>query len=158
MEIDTPTNEQLQENNYDETYLHGLLTRISGLEKEQKLSRTQIQRLAADKKRIKQMLHDLAKERNTIKNRHAQQETINADLIVEIQNKALEEKKLRQQLEEIQRKAEEEINKLREERDVALALIENKTKNEHFLLKNRKLIIIGFIAVFAVCCVWFIFY
>jgi len=158
METHIPTDEQLQENNYDETYLHGLLIRISGLEKEQKLSRTQIQRLAADKKRIKQMLHELAKERNAIKDRHEKQETISSDLIIEIQNKVLEEKKLRQQLEEIQRKADEEIQKLKEERDAALALIKNKTKPNHFFQRHSTLIIVILIAVFIAFCVWLILF
>lgn len=130
MDTNTPIDEQLQENSQDEAYLNGLLGRISGLEKEQKLSRDQIQRLAADKKRIKQMLHDLAKERNNIKERNEQQQSINSTLLVEIQSKALEEKKLRQRVEEIQRQADEEIRKLREERDAALALIEGRSHLE----------------------------
>jgi hypothetical protein len=130
MTTNTPINEHIQENSQDEVYLSRLLVRISGLENEQKLSRDQIQRLAADKKRIKQMLHDLAKERNSIKERHEQQENINSTLLVEIQNKALEEKKLRQQVEEIQHQADEEIKRLREERDAALALIEGRAPSE----------------------------
>jgi uncharacterized membrane protein len=141
------TNNPDQENSQDKAYLNGLLVRISGLEKEQKLSRDQIQRLAADKKRIKQMLHDLAKERNSIKDRHDQQENINSTLLVEIQNKALEEKKLRQQVEEIQRQAEEEMRKLREERDAALALIEGRTPVEQltFYQRYNQLIFIMFL-------------
>lgn len=158
METHIPIDEQLQENNYDETYLHGLLTRISGLEKEQKLSRTQIQRLAADKKRIKQMLHELAKERNAIKTRHEKQETINSDLIIEIQNKGLEEKKLRQQLEEVQRKADEEIQKLKEERDAVLALIENKTKSTNFFQRHRTLVVVILISIFIAFFIWLILF
>ena len=144
MTTNTPINEQIQENSQDEVYLSRLLVRISGLENEQKLSREQIQRLAADKKRIKQMLHDLAKERNIIKERHEQQENINSTLLFEIQNKALEEKKLRQQVDEIQRQADEEIKRLREERDAALALVEGRSPAEKisFYQQHNSLIFI----------------
>jgi hypothetical protein len=134
------TNNPPQENNQEEAYLNGLLVRISGLEKEQKLSREQIQHLAADKKRIKEMLHNLAKEKNNIKNRHEQQESMNASLIIEIQNKALAEKKLRQQVEHIQKQAEEEIKKLKEERDAALALIEGRMTKQSFRQQYSQLI------------------
>jgi septal ring factor EnvC (AmiA/AmiB activator) len=136
------TNNPSQVNDQEETYLNGLLVRISGLEKEQKLSRDQIQRLAADKKRIKEMLHNLAKEKNNIKNRHEQQESMNASLIIEIQNKSLEEKKLRQQVEHIQKQAEEEIERLKEERDAALALIERKNAKQSFRQQYSQLIFV----------------
>jgi len=136
------TNSPDQENSYNEVYLNGLLVRISGLEKEQKLSREQIQRLVADKKHIKEMLHNLAKEKNNIKNRHEQQESMNASLIIEIQNKSLEEKKLRQQVEQIQKQAEEEIQRLRKERDAALALIEGRTAKQSFYKQYSQLIFI----------------
>jgi alanyl-tRNA synthetase len=136
------TNSPDQENSHNEVYLNGLLVRISGLEKEQKLSREQIQRLAADKKHIKEMLHNLAKEKNNIKNRHEQQESMNASLIIEIQNKSLEEKKLRQQVEQIQKQAEEEIKCLKEERDAALALIEGRTTKQPFYQQYYELIFI----------------
>lgn len=136
------TNNPPHENDQEEDYLNGLLVRISGLEKEQKLSREQIQHLADDKKRIKEMLHNLAKEKNNIKNRHEQQESMNASLIIEIQNKALEEKKLRQQVEQIQKQAEEEIQRLRKERDAALALIEGRVAKQSFRQQYSQLIFI----------------
>ncbi len=137
------TNNPSHENDQEEAYLNGLLVRISGLEKEQKLSREQIQHLAADKKRIKEMLHNLAKEKNNIKNRHEQQESMNASLIIEIQNKSLEEKKLRQQVEQIQKEAEEEIQRLRKERDAALALVEGRTTTKTFYQQHNQLIFIA---------------
>lgn len=131
------TNNPDHENAQYEDYLNGLLVRISRLEEEQKLSHDQIQRLAADKKRIKQMLEDFTKEYNNIKTRHAQQENINSTLLIEIQNRALEEKKLRKQVEEIQRQTQQEIQKLREERDAALALIEGRIPVEQPTFYHR---------------------
>jgi|WetSurMetagenome_2_1015567.scaffolds.fasta_scaffold293468_2 hypothetical protein len=128
MDTNNPLNEQTEETVLDEVYLNGLLVRISKLEKEQKLSRAQIQRLTADKKRIKQRLHELTKERSLInKNkRHEQPDSSSATLLIEIQNKTIEERKLRKQLEKIQYQTEQEIKKLREERDAALTLIEGR--------------------------------
>lgn len=147
MNTNIPVDKHPQKNDQDEAYLNGLLVRISELEKEQKLSRTQIQRLATDKKRIKEMLHELAQERNNIKNRHEQQESVNSNLIVEIKNKALEERKLRQQMKQIQKQAEQEIKKLKEERDTALALIKKQTVKIPFYQQHKLILIITVIVV-----------
>lgn len=148
METHNPT----QHNSQDEAYLNGLLVRISSLEKEQKLSRTQIQRLADDKKRIKQMLHDLVKERKDIELRHAQQDNVNSSLLIEIQNKTLEEKKLRHKMEELQRQAEREIQNLRKERDAALLLVEgqNHIESPSFYQQYNQLIYIVFLVFFII--------
>lgn len=148
METHNPT----QHNSQDEAYLNGLLVRISSLEKEQKLSRTQIQRLAEDKKRIKQMLHELVKERKDTELRHVQQENLNSSLLVEIQNKTLEEKQLRNKMEELQHQAEQEIQVLRKERDAALLLVEgrNTIDQPSFYQQYNQLIYIAILMFFII--------
>lgn len=97
-----------------------LITRIAELEYEQRSSREQISRLTTDKERIENALKKLKEERAQMA---ADMEmALQAKLTKMLQAKEQEQQALREKIVNYQKETEQQMLKLRRERDEALAL------------------------------------
>lgn len=111
-----------------------LINRIAELELEQREARSRMEQLNRDKKRFEATLSQLRAETSAIQQIKTEQAALQARLVEAVEKKNAEQRALREQIDTSQQRAEEEINRLRAERDQALALTKTtQVQNvEHF--------------------------